>query len=371
MIVERWSLKRRVQRHWLLLRPAATGAWQWRRLPGDEQGDWPPPAHCLQDTVALIMPAAQCSHFQVPAPPGLKPHEWPMLLEDLLQQPAEAVQVSCLSRLAGHLELLVVERAQVQRWLNECEELGVSPHYLWAELQLLPTQAAGQTLSWSRPEGRCLIRGADNDLQHWLVWPDVLGEPPENWRQPTEEMTGPWPSRWAALSRLPNLLVRSGARRPNARRRASPFGISLFRLASVCGVLALCWGALMLGQFWQQVPVWKAQVEALTGPVDSARQAARLLSRLQSAQTDWQSRQQQVVELEQAMMLWLDSQKDWGVSGTYFDGRTLRLVLSGNASPPDTTLWQVMAKAAGAKVSVETNEKTSLLTLNFNLDGQP
>ncbi|MBX8500402.1 type II secretion system protein GspL [Pseudomonas lijiangensis] len=371
MIVERWSLKRRVQRHWLLLRPAATGAWQWRRLPGDEQGDWPPPAHCLQDTVALIMPAAQCSHFQVPAPPGLKPHEWPMLLEDLLQQPAEAVQVSCLSRLAGHLELLVVERAQVQRWLSECEELGVSPDYLWAELQLLPTQAAGQALSWSRPEGRCLIRGADNDLQHWLVWPDVLGEPPENWRQPSEEMTGPWPSRWATLSRLPNLLVRSGARRPKTRRRASPFGKSLSRLAGVCGVLALCWGALMLGQFWQQVPVWKAQVEALTGPVDNARQAARVLSRLQSEQTDWRSRQQQVVELEQAMTLWLDSQKDWGVSGTYFDGRTLRLVLSGNASPPDTTHWQVMAKAAGAKVSVETNEKTSLLTLNFNLDGQP
>ncbi|MBX8557751.1 type II secretion system protein GspL [Pseudomonas cichorii] len=371
MIVERWSLKRRAQRHWLLLRPAATGAWQWRRLPGDEQGDWPPPAHCLQDTVALIMPAAQCSHFQVPAPPGLKPHEWPMLLEDLLQQPAEAVQVSCLSRLAGHLELLVVERAQVQRWLSECEELGVSPDYLWAELQLLPTQAAGQALSWSRPEGRCLIRGADNDLQHWLVWPDVLGEPPENWRQPSEEMTGPWPSRWAALSRLPSLLVRSGTRRPKTRQRASPFGKSLSRLAGVCGVLALCWGALMLGQFWQQVPVWKAQVEALTGPVDSARQAARLLSRLQSAQTDWQSRQQQIAELEQAMTLWLDSQKDWGVSGTYFDGRTLRLVLSGNASPPDTTHWQVMAKAAGAKVSVETNEKTSLLILNFNLDGQP
>ncbi|MEN1834749.1 type II secretion system protein GspL [Pseudomonas lijiangensis] len=371
MIVERWSLKRRAQRHWLLLRPAATGAWQWRRLPGDEQGDWPPPAHCLQDTLALIMPAEQCSHFQVPAPPGLKPHEWPMLLEDLLQQPAEAVQVSCLSRLAGHLELLVVERAQVQRWLSESEELGVSPDYLWAELQLLPTQAAGQTLSWSRPEGRCLIRGADNDLQHWLVWPDVLGEPPESWRQPTEEMSGAWPSRWAALSRLPNLLVRSGARRPKARRRASAFGRSLSRLAGVCGVLALCWGALALGQFWQQVPVWKAQVEALTGPVDSARQAARVLSRLQSEQADWQSRQQQIAELEQAMTLWLDSHKDWGVSGTYFDGRTLRLVLSGNASPPDTTHWQAMAKAAGAKVSVETNEKTSLLTLNFNLDGQP
>lgn len=371
MIFERWSARRRTERHWLLLRPAVTGTWQWQRLPGTEHGDWPPPAHFLQDTLALIMPAAQCSHFQVPAPPGLKPHEWPMLLEDLLQQPAEEVQVSCLSRVAGHLELLVVERAQVQRWLSECEALGVSPDYLWAEMQLLPQQAAGEMLRWSHPGGSCLIRGAEHGVQHWLVWPDVLGELPEDWRQPNEDVIGPWPSRWASLSRLPNLLVRSGNRRSKAPRRALPFGRTQLRLAGVCAALAFCWGVLALGQFWQQVPAWKAQVEALTGPVGSAQQAARVLSRLQAEQTDWRSRQQQIVELEQAMTLWLDSQKDWGVSGTYFDGRTLRLVLSGDAPPPSPTHWQAMARAVGAKVSIEANEKTSLLTLNFNLDGQP
>ncbi|MFJ4142199.1 type II secretion system protein GspL [Pseudomonas sp. NPDC089734] len=370
---ERWRAKRRAERHWLLLRPAACaeGVWQWRRLPGTEHGDWPPPAHYVQDTVALIMPSAQCSHFQVPAPPGLKPHEWPLLLEDLLQQPAEDVQISCLSKRAGSLELLVVERACVQRWLAACETLGVSPDYLWAELQLLPVQAPGQIVEWARPEGRCLIRGADNGVQHWLVWPEVLGELPDGWRPSTEEMAGPWPSRWASLSRLPNALERSDKRRPKARQRALPFSRTQLRLVSACAVLALCWGALMLGQFWQQVPVWKAQVEAVTGQVGSAQQAARLLSRLQSEQTDWRSRQQQIVELEQAVAIWLDRQRDWGVSGTYFDGRTLRWVLSGSAPPPALDHWQNMARAVGARVSVEANEKMSLLTLNFTLDAQP
>lgn len=57
-------------------------------------------------------------------------------------------------------------------------------------------------------------------------------------------------------------------------------------------------GALALGQFWQQVPVWKAQVEAVTGPVASARRAERLLSRMNADQLDWRTRQQQMVELE-------------------------------------------------------------------------
>ncbi|WP_122317023.1 type II secretion system protein GspL [Pseudomonas cichorii] len=370
---ERWGARRRAARHWLLLRPAlnAAQAWQWRRVPGNEHGDWPPPAHFLQNTLALIIPSAQCSHFQVPAPPGLKPHEWPQLLEEQLQQPAEELQVSCLSRVAGHLQLMVVERALVQRWLAECEERGIAPDYLWAEMQLLPAQAVGQTLCWSRAEGRCLLRGAENGVQQWLVWPEILGDVPDDWRHPSNDMTGPWPEQWAALARLPNLLPRSGQRRSRPRRRTLPFSKTQLGLAGISAVLALCWGALMLVQFWQQVPVWKAQVEAVTGPVATAQQATRQLSRLQAEQTDWRSRQQQIVELEQAVALWLDSQQSWGVSGTYFDGRTLRLVLNGSTPAPALEHWQSMARAVGAKVSVEADPKTALLTLNFNLDAQP
>ncbi|WP_050507737.1 type II secretion system protein GspL [Pseudomonas syringae] len=372
-LFERWRAERSAARQWLLVRPGFNPAdpWQWRRLPGAEFGDGPPPSRFAQDSVALIIPAAYCSHFQVPAPPGLKAHEWPLLLEDSLQQPVDQLQVSCLSRTNGHLELLVAERALIRRWLDECEAMGFSPSHLWAEMQLLPNPAPGQLLRWSRDQDACLKRAGANGVQHWLVWPDVLGDLPEDWQHPQGEITGDWPSHWAELSRLPNLLTGSGNRQAKGRLRTPSFSPTQRRLLNSCGLLALVWACVALGQFWQQVPVWKAQVEAVTGPVASARQAERVLARLSADQLDWRTRQQQLVELEQAVERWLDTQPDWGVSGSYFDGQRWRVVLSGSSPAPAIGHWQAMARSAGSKVTVEPDPKTALLTLNFNLDGQP
>ena len=365
--------ERAAARQWLLVRPGLEAAdpWQWRRLPGTEFGDGPPPARFAEDPVALIIPAAHCSHFQIPAPPGLKPHEWPQLLEDSLQQPVDQVQVSCLSRTGGHLELLVVERARVLSWLDECEAMGVSASHVWAEMQLLPELAPDQTLSWSRGEYTCVKRANAQGVQHWLVWPEVLGDLPEGWQRPQQEISGAWPSQWAPLQRLPNLLAGSGRRTGRSRPRTLAFSQTQRRLLGACAALALVWGAVALGQFWQQVPVWKAQVEAVTGPVSSARQAERVLARMSADQLDWRTRQQQMVELEQAVEQWLEGQQDWGVSGSYFDGQRWRVVLSGSSPAPALEHWQAMARSAGAKVTVEPDPKTALLTLNFNLDGQP
>lgn len=370
---DRWLADRSAARQWLLVRPGLddSAPWQWRRLPGTESGNWPAPAHSAQESVALIMPAAHCSHFQVSAPPGLKPYEWPQLLEESLQQPADQLQVSCLSRMAGHLELIVVERVLVERWLAECDALGLSPSHLWAEMQLLPAPEPDQLWRWTRADDSCLKRTDANGVQRWLRWPDVLGELPEGWKPVDHEISGSWPSQWASLDRLPNLLSGVGRRKMNATRRTLPFSQTQRRLVAACVLLSLCWGALALGQFWQQVPVWKAQVEAVTGPVASARQAERLLSRMHADQLDWRTRQQQMVELEKAVGRWLDTQQGGGVSGSYFDGQNWRVVLHGSKPESATDHWQAIARNAGAKVRVEPDAKTSLLTLHFNLDGQP
>lgn len=372
-MLERLRAARSAQQRWLLVRPSVTAdePWQWRRFPASESGNFPPPAVAPDEAVVLIMPAVQCSHFQMPAPPGLKPHEWPQLLEELLQAPADQVQISCLSRGRGHLELLVVERALIQRWMADCQAMGIFPSHLWAEMQLLPVQPTGQVLRWTRNQDSCLTRADADGVTQWLVWPDVLGDLPSDWQQPTVEVTGAWPSQWAALSRLPNLLAASDKGRSKRARPTLLLSKTQRRLLGVCVVLALCWGAVAAVQFWQQVPAWKAQVAALIGPVGSARQAERQLARLQSEQADWRNRQQQVAELELAVEQWLDTQREWGVSGSYFDGRTWRLVLSGGAVAPAPAHWQAMAKAAGATVKVEPDDKAALLTLHFSLDGQP
>ncbi|MEG5264590.1 type II secretion system protein GspL [Pseudomonas sp. JDS28PS106] len=358
-------------RGWLLVRPVAEASgWQWCCHPGGRSGDWPPPADVSRDRVALVLPAAACSHFQIPAPPGLKRHEWPLLLEDVLQQPVEQVRVECLARREGRLELLVVEQARFDQWLAECQALGMAPHAVWAEQQLLPQQLPGQALCWTRSTNDCLLRAADDGTQHWLVWPRQLGACPADWPQADLHMTGEWPSEWARLEHLPSLLGRPVVRRPRGPGRVS-FTRFQRRLAGVCAGLALCWASVLAVQFWQQLPVWKAQVEAVTGPVADTRQAARALSRLQARQTDWRSRQQQVAELEAAVADWLASRPGWGVSGNYFDGRNWRLVLSGDAAASDIGHWQAMGKAVGAVANAVVDDKTSLLTVNFDLGAQP
>lgn len=370
-LIARWRPTASAPRGWLLLRPAAEASgWQWCSYPDGRSGDWPPPADVPRDRVALVLPATACSHFQIPAPPGLKRHEWPLLLEDVLQQPVEQVRVECLSRREGRLELLVVEQARFDQWLADSRALGVAPHAVWAEQQLLPQQPPGRVLRWTRSTDDCVLRAADDGTQHWLVWPRQLGPCPSDWPEAEQHMTGEWPSEWASLERLPSLLGRPVARRP---RGPGPVTFTRFqrRLAGVCAGLALCWAGVLAAQFWQQLPVWKAQVEAVTGPVADTRQAARALSRLQARQTDWRSRQQQVAELEAAVADWLASKPGWGVSGNYFDGRNWRLVLNGDAAAPEVGHWQVMGKAVGAVANAVLDDKTSLLTVNFDLGAQP
>ncbi len=360
-------------REWLLVRPPATagGRWQWLHyspLRAQSRGDWPPPAALLHLPGALIIPALDCSHFCLPAPPGLKRHEWPQLFEEYAQQPAEALLVSCLSREAGQLELLVMQREQVQQWLAECAALGVQISHGWAELQLLPQAEPGQVVCWQREHLLCL----KGDSRQWLVWPQVLGERlPQAWRElPAESVEGDWPSRLARLEQLPSVL--EGTRPTRTRAQRTPLMSRLQRrLLLGCVVLAACWSAVYGGQYLRQIDAWKAQVRAVTGPANTPQQARVALARAQGEATDWQVRQQKIVALEQALSAWLQQQPGWSVSRVAFDGSHWRLALRGDGPRPLPAEWQAIAQTAGARWADEAQSAGAQLHLSFDLGEQP
>lgn len=364
-------------RQWLLVRPPATpgGHWQWLHYAAQQarsSGSWPPPSALLALPGALIIPALACSHFTLPAPPGLKRHEWPQLFEDFAQQPADALLVSCLSRASGHLELLVMQRSQVRQWLAECAALGVRITHGWAELQLLPQPDPGHAVCWQREQLLCLKACTNAHPRQWLVWPRILGERlPHAWRDlPGEALDGDWPSRLAVLEQTPSVL--EDARPVSPRERRSPAMSAIQRrLLFGCLFLALCWGAIGLVQTMRQLDVWKSQVHAVAGPSGTVRQARGALARVQGEHADWQVRQQKVVALEQALSAWLHQQAGWSVSSVHFDGRHWRLGLRGNGPRPAPGHWQAIALAAGAHWTDEPAGDAAGLQLSFDLGEQP
>ncbi|MFC6340204.1 type II secretion system protein GspL [Pseudomonas karstica] len=360
-------------RQWLLVRPPATPdrPWQWMHYAAQQaqsSGAWPPPAAYLELPGALIIPALDCSHFCLPAPPGLKRHEWPQLFEEYAQQPAEELLVSCLSRESGQLELLVMRRQQVQQWLAECAALGVQISHGWAELQLLPQPEPGHAVGWQREQLLCLKAHS----RQWLVWPRVFGERlPQAWRElPAEPLEGDWPSRLACLDQLPSVLEDARPLRTRERRAPVMSGVQR-RLLLGCGLLAACWGVVYLVQTLHQLDAWKAQVKAVAGPSNNLQQARMALTRLQNQETDWRVRQQQIVALEQALSTWLQQQPGWSVSSNQLDGRFWRLGLRGNGPRPAPAEWQAMALAAGAQLSAEPQGGAADLQLSFDLGEQP
>lgn len=360
-------------REWLLMRPPtlAEGRWQWLHYSAQRfcsSGAWPPPAALLQLPGALIIPALDCSHFCLPAPPGLKRHEWPQLFEEYAQQPAEALLVSCLSREAGQLELLVMQREQVQQWLAECAALGVQITHGWAELQLLPDAEPGHAVRWQREQLLCLKAHS----RQWLVWPQALGERlPQAWRDlPGETLVGDWPSRLARLEQLPSVL--EGSRPTRVRAQRAPLMNRLQRhLLLGCVVLATCWSAVYLSQSLRQIDVWKTQVRAVTGPASNPQQARTALARVQGEATEWQVRQQKIVALEQGLSAWLQQQPGWSVMSMAFDGKHWRLGLRGNGPRPEPAQWQAIAQLAGAQWTDEAQGAGGQLHLSFDLGEQP
>lgn len=347
--LRRW--RRRQPRHWLLVRPDAQG-WSWLQVAdgeGQRAGRGRPPV-TGSEQVALVLPGIDCGHFHLPAPPGLKREECPLLLEDRVLQPPEAIHTGCVSRRQGWLELVTVERDVLAQWLAQCDAWGLKVERCWAEFQLLPEAVAGSAWCWHRAPELSLYKGCTADArQLWLAWPAALGATlPVAWRDlEIQTLEGPWPSRLAPLERLPSLLE---------RRRAPRTRLDLTRgqqrLLAGCALLALLWCGLWLGLQWRQSAVYQAQVAAVTGPVASVRAATQVLKRQRQVQDDQALRLRQLDQLQEAMAQWMQTQPGWRLRLARFDGARWRLHLQGLPVPVEAP-WAAMAASAGAQVTVE------------------
>ncbi|PRN04396.1 MULTISPECIES: type II secretion system protein GspL [unclassified Pseudomonas] len=336
---------------WLLLRPGVV--WHWALTESgvvQRQGQGEPPAN-LQARVALILPAEACSCFRVPAPPGLKREEWSLLLEDCLLQPPDEVACACLAREPGHLRLLVVARQKLEGWRGQCAAWGLQVERCWAEPQLLPAVEAGTAWHWQRPPGMSLYTGLGEDEQeHWLAWPDALGEMPQQpWAHLQKvPLSGDWPSALAPLDSLPGLFER-GRKAPSLPVVSRPQQ----RLLAACLVLAAVWGSLWLSQQWRQAQLWRAQVIAVTGEQASPRHAAQALKRLRESGLQQQVRTRQLEDLQATLQAWLRDHPGWRLQAVRFDGQRWQLRLEGDGAAPP---WQEIAKAADAAVEVQGGE---------------
>ncbi|MDR6713831.1 general secretion pathway protein L [Pseudomonas hunanensis] len=342
-------LRRAPARPWLLLRPGSAGQpWDWllvERGQPSREGQGEPPAH-LAGRIALIVPAQLCSHFQLPAPPGLKREEWPLLLEERLLQGSEEVLCACLQRLPGQLRLAVVARAALEGWREQCAQWGLVVERTWAEMQLLPVAQPGCGWSWRRDEGVELLKGTASDGQeHWLCWPGSLGEVPSRpWSELSlASMAGRWPTRLMALDGLPGLFESPRLRQPHGLPR------SQVRLAAGCLLLAAVWGGLWLSQQWRQGQLYRQQVIAVTGEQTGVRQAAWVLKRLQQDQHERRVRLRQLEGLQAQLQQWLSEHPGWRLQAVRFDGQRWHVRLAGEGAGP---AWQTLAGAAGAKVEV-------------------
>ncbi|MFJ4347003.1 GspL/Epsl periplasmic domain-containing protein [Pseudomonas sp. NPDC089401] len=332
-------------RPWLLLRPGEI--WEWLLVEQGQprrEGRGEPPAN-VQARVALIVPGEACSQFQLPAPPGLKREEWPLLLEDRLLQNPDEVLCACLSRQAGQLRLLAVTRALVEGWRGQLAQWGLTAERCWAEFQLLPTPEPGTAWAWQRSPGLSLHQGLGEDGQaHWLAWPDGLGELP---RQPWAGLrkvlhAGAWPPALTPLDGLPSLFER-----PRQVRALPAPSRQQQRLIAACLVLATAWGGLWLSQQWRQLQTWRAQVLALTGEQPSPRHAAQVLKRLREGALQQQLRERQLDDLQARLQAWLREHPGWRLQAVRFDGQRWHLRLEGEGSAPP---WSEMASAVGATV---------------------
>ncbi|OEC33826.1 general secretion pathway protein L [Pseudomonas cuatrocienegasensis] len=349
---------------WLLLRPDEARSWQWLHWHNGaviEQADWPPPAGWQALRCALLIPADAVSYFEISAPPGIRPAEWPLLLEDRLLQAPEAVLIGCVGRRDTRLQLVALERARLARWQQQADTLGITLERYWSEFQLCPPQQPGQTLAWSVADYVCQVQADEQGAQHWLALPRVLAAGlAATGAAPRAVAPGPD----GPLDKLPSLV-------PVTRPRRATGGHdwrTARRLAGTCLGLALLWAVLMAGTTWQQGSQARAALAQQFGASSTLQQAQSRLRRAQREEQHWQVRQQQVAAWSQTLNGWLSEHPDWALQALGFDGRHWYVTLSGHDDAlADTARWQTLGREIGGSVTL-TREGESL-TVRVDLEG--
>lgn len=367
------TLRRARQRsasdEWLLVRPDETAPWHWQRwLDGAtrDQGDWPPPAGWQTLRCALVVPADAASYFEVTAPPGVRPAEWPLLLEDRLLQPPESVRVGCVGRRGKVLRLVALERARLTDWQQQAGTMGLHVERYWSEFQLCPEAEPGEALEWHVPGHVCRVQADKQGAQRWLALPDAfaetLGEQVFDSAEPVRLQMSPGPG--CALDKLPSLVE---ARRPQ-RVSAAGGWHQHRRLAAICLGLALAWALLMAGQTWQEGSHVRAALAAQLGGASTLQQAESRLRRAQRDEQQWLFRQQQVAALGQTVSGWLAEHPDWSLQALGFDGQHWHVTVSGKGDAlVDQERWEALGREIGGIVTLTL--EGGALTARVDLEG--
>lgn len=347
---------------WLLVRPLDAQPWRWQHWQAGDvmaEGDWPPPAALQTLRCALIVPVDAVSYFEIAAPPGVRPSEWPMLLEDRLLQPPETVLVGCVGRRSKTLRLVALDRERLARWQRNASALGLHIERYWSEFQLAPEAKPGDALRWSSSGFTCLVQADEQGAQKWLAVPDGLaaGALADVLPAGRDVMLG----SGVALDALPSLVQVKRLPRATGRSRGT------LQLAGVCVALSLGWAVLAAAQSWQEGALVRTTLNERLGT--STLQQAE--SRLRNIQRDEQQRlfrQQQIATLGKAADGWLTEHPQWGLESLGFDGRHWEIKLSGSGEAMENVeRWDSLAREVGGTASLARDGGT--LIVQIDLEG--
>lgn len=353
---------------------------QWRALP-----------------TTFILPSSDVSYFDLAAPPGLKPAEWPLLLEEQLCVAAPQVEIGCVSRTPGRLQLQLADKALLQQWEARCQALALVPERYVSDFQLLPLPDAGHYRCWRHDNELTLIlpdTGADETSPRWrwLNWTADADLPTScQTLQRSELQAAPGELDWQVLAagispELPPL--RRGTLK---RRQAMPLSLSLVPLKplrSALVVLLVCGLAYLGAERWQQgqrAAAARQQVLVqLQVPANaSVERATRLLAARLDQQQAALGRLADLALFSDSVAGWLAQQPGLRVQRFAYDNNDgngkaqllLAASVEGAADAVDAQrLQQMLAQTMGidlaAGLSVQLQDAEAPVRIDYQIAGQ-
>lgn len=181
--------------YWGCGHPGSSSLSQWGQL--DEyssDADWQALAQLSQQAHTVLLLAANCvSFFQIAAPKGVKPKEWPLLLEEVTPSDPDNLIIGALKNDKSHkdelgtLSLLVTAKDQLEAWQRWAQSLNIRLQYWSSPLHLQPVPDTPETLSVTGDHEHWLIKSQTQ----WLCWPRALeAQIPPQWHDRS------WATHW-------------------------------------------------------------------------------------------------------------------------------------------------------------------------------
>lgn len=332
-------------------------AW-WVRQPGQPDqggyGDVPEAIRTLPAT--LILRADEYTLFDVPAPPGLKESEYPLLLEDMIMGDLSAQQVRCVGRLHGRLQLIVCACERLEAWHQRAQQSGLKLNAIVTDFQRLADAETG-VLLWRQQASLTLLKPSLPDQMGGILgWSDTALPPlPKHWQPEATLNAGDVLAELAQLADLArsnetSLLPRSRVSRIGHERaggysglftRLSPL-VSSLKVPLVGFVLSLsCFGLAAASQNWSSQSSYRAAVtERLGLPAEASKNRVRRELRLRlNLKSESLLRLDNASKLYQQLDTWLQQTPGWQLLGLEMQAQTPRIVLrwqgEGEAMLPD------------------------------------